>query len=1243
MAWYACCGFCIPTQLLPLLIGIVATWDLLASSSCAEGAAAKFMPGVSVVRRDDRMGVSSAEARPVGSPDGNLEASAGRRELISLHPLFVREKSGPLVKHPVMRATGEAYWCGSAIFHLVVAEPSQVDMEADKAMIYYVLDELCIAPNASITDRAISIRNASFSLADRSPSLLNAHDNNTLVTYWWPASSPNGTKVSERQLLKLGLNMSSWVAVKTVFYYGLDLSRSQSNLVVSSQPYDVGRMRIITSVSVIDGSRSSIDLGLSSLESLALDPANNTLYISDNIVPSPKILSVPVSESGLPTARGDQSQVLGTFGDTKVSSIRFGPNSFVSGGSCMYFRDDQQQRVWGFDPRRSSSSSDATLVAGSGHDVQNVDDANTTFYRMQALVATPDGCNLFVTDEMGGTGMVRWLKLERPCSLATRVEVVANHTGIGSSSLALHVAEGRVILFLGSSNGDVFQLVINEELLGGCASDPPPLGSGSSPPPSSSPSLPLPTPSPAESQPNLLKSPSSFPPPTPSSKPKSNLALIIALSLGGVGLTTVLALLGAFCYKKQASGQKSRSRLGEPQAGLAFANASSRASSSVTAASGSSPSVGSGSIVDGSSSTTSDGLMRRKRTELSPSNVQRFELKSLADCTDDFHPSKLIGDKGAFGIVYRGSIDGRELAIKVMTGELTDVKKAQFVAEVNTLSRLNHANLVELVGFCQEGEKFILVYPYYAGGSLQQRLHADTIQKEQEQGEEAQGQEAVGHNNENKHDFSPLTIEERMRIAFQIAKGLSYLHDGARPAIIHRDIKSSNVLLGEGEGDTVKAVLADFGLAAIGERVFGTGYEHAVQTSHVGGTFGYMSPEYRLYGKLSEKNDVYSFGVLLLELLTGRKAAWPAASGMGWEMLATWVGPFLSGGGGEGDRDIEGIHDMPFAILDPSCRDQVAREPPAKTMVIEALSLAGDCVNEQGRHRPAMSIAVQRLRATLALEKSEFFLSEISFLGYIVTIDGLKPDPRQVAAVQEAPAPVTLTQVQAFLGLASYYRRFIKGFAGIAKPLTNLLKKEEQLIWTPECEAAFQALKEALTSAPVLARPDPTKPFALYTNWQPQAISAVLTQHGADRREHVIEYLSKTLSQVQANYEACKGECLAVVWGIQHFRSYLYGQKFVLVTDHQSLMSLCNNTDYTRTQGRWAVRQQDYNFDIRHRATPQHGNADGLTRLLPPNKCPANERLIPWRRSRDDETTLRGAARAAQERRLSPEWRFRRR
>ncbi|GBG75723.1 hypothetical protein CBR_g20974 [Chara braunii] len=142
----------------------------------------------------------------------------------------------------------------------------------------------------------------------------------------------------------------------------------------------------------------------------------------------------------------------------------------------------------------------------------------------------------------------------------------------------------------------------------------------------------------------------------------------------------------------------------------------------------------------------------------------------------------------------------------------------------------------------------------------------------------------------------------------------------------------------------------------------------------------------------------------------------------------------------------------------------------------------------------------------IALEKSEFFLSEISFLGYVVTRGGLQPDSRKVAAVREAPVPTSLTQVRAFLGLASYYRCFIKGFAAIARPLTNLLRKDQPLSWDVECQQAFATLKDALATAPILIRPDPSKQFILITDWQPEAISAILAQKGNDGREHVIEY-----------------------------------------------------------------------------------------------------------------------------------------
>ncbi|GBG67171.1 hypothetical protein CBR_g84835 [Chara braunii] len=138
----------------------------------------------------------------------------------------------------------------------------------------------------------------------------------------------------------------------------------------------------------------------------------------------------------------------------------------------------------------------------------------------------------------------------------------------------------------------------------------------------------------------------------------------------------------------------------------------------------------------------------------------------------------------------------------------------------------------------------------------------------------------------------------------------------------------------------------------------------------------------------------------------------------------------------------------------------------------------------------------------IALEKSEFFLSEISFLGYVMTRGGLRPDSRKVAAVKEAPVPTSLAQVRAFLGLASYYRHFIKGFAAIARPLTNVLRKDQPLRWDAECQQAFATLIDALATTPILIRPDPSKQFILITDWQPEAISAILAQKGNDGREH---------------------------------------------------------------------------------------------------------------------------------------------
>ncbi|GBG85964.1 hypothetical protein CBR_g40777 [Chara braunii] len=230
----------------------------------------------------------------------------------------------------------------------------------------------------------------------------------------------------------------------------------------------------------------------------------------------------------------------------------------------------------------------------------------------------------------------------------------------------------------------------------------------------------------------------------------------------------------------------------------------------------------------------------------------------------------------------------------------------------------------------------------------------------------------------------------------------------------------------------------------------------------------------------------------------------------------------------------------------------------------------------------------------VALEKCQFFLTTISFLGHVVTHKGLQPEPHKVAAVRDAPVPTTITQVRAFLGLASYYRKFIKGFAAIAGPLTNLLRKDQPLIWTSGCDQAFSKLKAALISAP------------------PEAISAILAQVGPSGLESVVEYASKSVPACKRNYAAPAIECYAALWGISHFRAYLYGRKFTLVTNHEPMLALKKSKDYSGMIGRWATVLQSMDFGIRHRKHERHGNEDGLTRLHRPEKVPKSEEVIPW-------------------------------
>ncbi|CAM8918807.1 unnamed protein product [Rhodiola kirilowii] len=295
-------------------------------------------------------------------------------------------------------------------------------------------------------------------------------------------------------------------------------------------------------------------------------------------------------------------------------------------------------------------------------------------------------------------------------------------------------------------------------------------------------------------------------------------------------------------------------------------------------------------------------------------NQSTFTYDELAAATGGFAQSNLLG-QGGFGYVHKGVLpNGKEVAVKslkVGSGQ----GEREFQAEVEIISRVHHRHLVSLVGYCIAGGQRMLVYEFVPNNTLEYHLHGK--------------------------DRPVMDWPSRLRIALGSAKGLAYLHEDCHPRIIHRDIKAANILIDY----NFEAMVADFGLAKLSS----DNYTHV--STRVMGTFGYLAPEYAASGKLTEKSDVFSFGVMLLELITGKR---PVDNTSDEDSLVDWARPLLTRALEDGNYD---------ELVDPRLGNNYDRQEMARLIACAAAS-----IRHSARRRSKMSQVARALEGDVSLE-----------------------------------------------------------------------------------------------------------------------------------------------------------------------------------------------------------------------------------------------------------------------------------
>lgn len=262
---------------------------------------------------------------------------------------------------------------------------------------------------------------------------------------------------------------------------------------------------------------------------------------------------------------------------------------------------------------------------------------------------------------------------------------------------------------------------------------------------------------------------------------------------------------------------------------------------------------------------------------------------------------------------------------------------------------------------------------------------------------------------------------------------------------------------------------------------------------------------------------------------------------------------------------------------------------------LDDIIVLGRTFNEHLKNLQQVLQTIKAAGLKLNASKCSLFKNEVNYLGHIVSRQGVRTDPIKLAAVEEWRTPRNIHELRSFLGLCSYYRRFVPNFADVARSLHRLTEKTQPFNWAKEHEDAFVQLKKKLCSSPILAYPRAGDLFILDTDASNTGIGAVLSQNQGGT-ERVLAYYSRALSKPEKNYCVTRRELLAVVDSVKHFHKYLYGQEFLLRTDHAALKWLMQFKEPEGQVARWIERLQTYTFKTEHRRGLLHNNADGMSR-----------------------------------------------